>query len=51
MVVLIPLLVIALIFAARKRKSSDESRGDLGFVIVILVLAWMVWSAQTYLAH
>ena len=51
MIILIPLLVIALLFAARKHRNSGESRGDFGFVIVILVLVWMVWSTQTYLIH
>ena len=49
MIVWIPLLVVALVFTTAKHKSSDKRRGDLGFVIVILVLAWLAWSAQAYL--
>lgn len=48
MIVWVPLLILALIFTT-KRKSGGERRVDLGFVIVILVLAWLAWSSQVYL--
>ncbi|CAG0937360.1 hypothetical protein TFLX_06286 [Thermoflexales bacterium] len=48
MIVWIPLLVLALVFTT-KRKNGSGRRVDLGFVIVILILAWLAWSSQVYL--
>jgi hypothetical protein len=48
MIVWIPLLVLALVFTTAKRKSSDKRRGDLGFVIVILVLDCLIVPQLTF---
>lgn len=49
MIALIPLLVIALVFTTQKHKNEGKRRGDLGFVILILVVAWLAWGSQVYL--
>ncbi len=45
MAALLPLLILLLVLGTI-RKGSHEHKGDLGFVVIVLVLALLAWGLQ-----
>lgn len=46
MAALLPLLILLLVLSV-VRKGGHERKGDLSFVVVVLVLALLAWGMQT----